>query len=148
MPTQTSPNPFPHLLLAHLHPLVQNHKHSDNLAVPVIRDATSRGVQDGVVAEEAVFNIEGVDVFAAADDEVFEAPGDFDVALVVHFCFVAGLWRGVGGVLGAFLWVVGDGGVVFRGLGRETHMHPFRSVGVLDHYFVCAGLVFPVAFHD
>lgn len=45
--------------------------------------------------EQAVFDLEGVDVFAAADDEVFDAAGDGYVAVWGEGAFVAGL-----GVLG------------------------------------------------
>ena len=33
------------------------------------------------MSQEAVFDFERVDVLAAADDEVFDAAGDFEVAL-------------------------------------------------------------------
>jgi len=39
--------------------------------------------------KEAVLDFQGVDVFAAADDEVFDAACDLDVAVCVEEAFVA-----------------------------------------------------------
>ena len=43
------------------------------------------------MCEKAVFDFEGVDVFASADDEIFDPAGDFQIAVCVYEGFVAGL---------------------------------------------------------
>ena len=92
MPTQPSPHPLPHLLdPGFLFSLVSDNERRDGLAVALVGEADYADVCDAGVAEEAVFDFERVDVLAAADDEVFDAAGDFDVAGGVHGAFVAGL---------------------------------------------------------
>lgn len=100
MPAQSLPNPLPRLPRREAPSsapttIPQHEEDGDDLAVHVVGDAACRGVGDGVVREQPVLDVEGVDVLAAADDDVFEAAGYGDVAGGVHFGFVAGLWWGV-----------------------------------------------------
>lgn len=44
------------------------------------------------MGEEAVFDFEGVDILATADDQVFDPAGDADVAVRVEGAFVACLF--------------------------------------------------------
>lgn len=68
-----------------------HHESRHNLPVPLVRKADDADVFDCRVGEQAIFDFERVDVFAAADDEVFDAAGDFEVALGIHEGFVARL---------------------------------------------------------
>lgn len=70
---------------------IPNHAGRDDLSIALIRKPDDADFSDAGVAEDAVFDFEGVDVFAAADDEVFDAAGDLDVAVGGHAGFVAGL---------------------------------------------------------
>jgi hypothetical protein len=92
MPTQPLPHPLPHLLRCNLHHMgIPNHKGRDDLSIALIRQADDADFSDAGVAEDAVFDFEGVDVLPAADDEVFDAAGDLEVAVGGHASFVAGL---------------------------------------------------------
>lgn len=81
----------PHFFRFQLPPLHRDHKRCHNLAVSFVRKAYHADFCDLGVAEEAVLDFERVDVFAAADDDVFDAAGDLQVAVGVHLGFVAGL---------------------------------------------------------
>lgn len=70
-----------------------DHERGDDLAVAVVGDADHADVGDGRARQEAVLDFQRVDVLAAADDQIFDAAGDPDVAVRVHLCFVAGLFH-------------------------------------------------------
>jgi hypothetical protein len=91
MMAQPFPNPAPDLFDTDILALNRHHERSDYLSVFFIGDANDGYLLDSVVREETVFDLEGVDVFAAADDEVFDAAGDGYIAFRVHGGFVAGL---------------------------------------------------------
>lgn len=63
----------------------------DDLAVFLVGDADDGHVGHAGVGQETVFDLERVDVLAAADDQVFDAACDRDVAVRADVCFVAGL---------------------------------------------------------
>lgn len=88
--------------------------------------------------QQAVFDLERVDVLPPADDQVFDAAGDGDVAVGVQGGFVTGLDKGeVGGLVGG-----GEGGK-----GR-TYVHPDFAGCVGEQDFGCAFWGSPVFFHD
>lgn len=66
-------------------------KSADLLAVFGVGDAYDGGLRDGRVGDEALFDFEGGDVFAAADDHVFDAAGDDEEAVRVEVALVAGV---------------------------------------------------------
>ncbi|TFB01286.1 hypothetical protein CCMA1212_006777 [Trichoderma ghanense] len=61
----------------------------DGLAQPLVGDAGDGHLLDAGQLEEAVLDLERVDVLAAADDEVLDAPRDLDEAVGVHLGLVA-----------------------------------------------------------
>lgn len=88
---QLLPDPAPHLRGRDRRALVRDDKGRDRLAVALVGQADDADLGHARVAEEAVFHFERVYVLAALDDEVLDPAGDFDVAVRVHFRFVAGL---------------------------------------------------------
>lgn len=71
---------------------VRNHERGYDFAVAFVRQADDGDFRDGRMREEAVFDLERVDVLAALDDEVLDAAGDGDVAGGVDGGFVARLF--------------------------------------------------------
>lgn len=88
--TQLLTHPQPYVLLPQyctVSPLLRttsaNNKRSDDFTIPFIRKPDNADVGDPRVGEEAVFDFERVDVFAATDDEIFDPAGDSQVAVGV-----------------------------------------------------------------
>ena len=74
--------------------VAQDDKSGDDLAVMLVLQPDDAGLLDGRMGEEDVFDLERGDVFAAADDEVFDAAGDLEVAVEGEEGFVACLREG------------------------------------------------------
>src|SRR2546426_10307819 len=62
----------------------------DALAQPLIGLSGDRHVLDARVARESLLDLDRMDVLAAADDHVVDAPGDVEVAVGVDVSHVAG----------------------------------------------------------
>ena len=77
---------------------VRRHDERDgHLAAVVVGDAEHRDVGDLRVRVEHVLDFLGRDVLALADDDVLEAAGDDDGAVLVEARQVAGVEEAVGG---------------------------------------------------
>ena len=72
--------------------LTRNHKSRHDLSVSLIGDTDDRNIPDGRMGQETILDLERVDVFAAADDQVFDAAGYGYVAVGGEGGFVACLF--------------------------------------------------------
>lgn len=72
--------------------LTRNHKSRHDLSISLIGNTHDRNVPDSRMGQKTVFDLEGVDVFAAADDQVFDAAGYGYVAVGGEGGFVACLF--------------------------------------------------------
>jgi len=91
MVTQLLPDPAPGLRRRHAYAMVRDDKGRDHFSVSFVWQAHHADFRNGRVAEEAVLDLERVDVFAALDDDVLDASGNLEIAVCVHFGFVARL---------------------------------------------------------
>ena len=119
MTRQALPNPLPDLIWARASfqrfgavRFGVRDEHGNDFAVMRVREADDGGFGDVGVGEQSVFDFQGVDVLGwrlvtghvminysengilylpAADDQVLDAPCDFNVSFVVHLCLVARL---------------------------------------------------------
>src|SRR5699024_4948037 len=83
---------FAHFLGAErVEPLLEDHPRHELFAVLLIGHADDLDVADGRVVVEELLDLARVDVLAAADDHVLDAPGDVDVAVIVHDRKVTGV---------------------------------------------------------
>ncbi len=73
---------------------------ADLLAEPFVGHADDRGFGDVRVLVQRGFDLGGVDVLAAADDDVLQAVDDVEVAVGVETAEVAGVEPAVGERLG------------------------------------------------
>ena len=72
--------------------LTRNHKSRHDLSVSLIGDTDDRNIPDGRMGQETILDLERVDVFAAADDQVFDAAGYGYIAVWGEGGFVACLF--------------------------------------------------------
>lgn len=91
MVTQLLPDPASGLRRRDGRAPMRDDEGGNHLAVPFVRQPDDADFGDGRVAEEAVLDLERVDVLAALDDDVLDASGNLQVAICVHFGFVARL---------------------------------------------------------
>src|SRR5690242_235007 len=93
MMTQLLPNPAPHLICRDISLLafMLDHKRSNNLAIPLVRQAGHTNLANSFVRKKTILDFERVDVFAALDDEVLDAACDANIAVSVHSRFVTGM---------------------------------------------------------
>ena len=67
----------------------RNHKRSHHLPVLLIRQAHHTDLSNARVRHEAILHFEGMDIFAAPDDQVLDPPRDLHVPLFIHLRLVA-----------------------------------------------------------
>ncbi len=84
------------------------HDRRDDLAEPFVGYADDHHLRHRIMFGEDVFDVNGRDVLATADDEFLQSPGDRKVAAVIHDAEIAGAHKavwidcgrgGVGGVM-------------------------------------------------
>ncbi len=75
-----------------------DHERHGPLAEVIVGAANDADVLDGRAAAQHVLDLEGVDVAAAADDRVLDAPGDVQVAVLIKPAEVAEVRPAVFGV--------------------------------------------------
>src|SRR5881398_2927225 len=82
--SDVGPGKFAQLSLVGLRALSQNDKGVRRFAPAFVRQANDRHFLHGRVPQENAFDLNGGDVFAAADDDVFQAVADLDIAIRVY----------------------------------------------------------------
>ena len=128
------------ILLFLLGLLTRNHKSRHDLPVSLIRDTDDRNVPDSRMGQKTVFDLEGVDVFATADDEVFDAAGYGNVAVCGEGGFVACLF-----IISLVRFLISDLNMfVFL---KVTYVHPHFPIIIRNHNFSRSLWVIPVFFH-
>lgn len=121
--------------------LTRNHKSRHDLSVSLIGDTHDRNVPDSRMGQKTVFDLERVDVFAAADDQVFNAAGYGYVAVWGEGGFVACLF------LLLDSWFQPGFSFSYMGLLRATYVHPHFPIIIRNHDLSCSVRVIPVFFH-
>lgn len=135
MARQLGPHPLPYdilfqnlvslagvLAVVPFPPAMRHDEGGHGLAQPLVGHAHDAHLHDAVQLEEAVLDLERVDVLAAADNEVLDAAGDGDEALLVHLGLVARVHPGgeAGGAVEAGL---GDADVCGAGVVAKVALH-------------------------
>lgn len=61
--------------------LASNHKSSDNFAISLVWNTDDRHVGHARMCQQTILNLQWMDVFAATNDQVFDATSDSDIAI-------------------------------------------------------------------